>query len=328
MVAIPQQYPEPGYSRPLNEVQKILSDCLLARLWSPDVDWFQRYNYLREYLGIDVQDEEAVPIIGVGVGGTENEPCIDILSNFPSVPDMDRLFEKLNLAPVPYRVTSSTLPNSCGRPAKGGDELGHPVGDVGTMGCLVEDGFGQQFILSCNHVIANLNAGRRCIDETWEPGRSNKRIGVLHDFKSITFGGSTGNVIDAAISKADQANDVNSGIRQLGHLNGVLDPVPLETDVRKVGKQTSLTHGTVNIKDLSVIVRFQNKQKALFEKQIAVTGTGVGHPFAAGGDSGSLIVDNNNQAVALLFATDAANNLTYGNPISMVLGYFGVKLCV
>ncbi len=327
MVAILRPHPQLADSRPLNEVQKIVADRLFPQVWSPKVDSYERYKFFREYLGIRIQDEENVPIVGVGIGGTETNPVLEFLSTFPKDTDVEMLLGKLNLPSVRSHVTECTLPATCARPSMGGDEIGHPVGDVGTFGCLVEDDSGQQFILSCNHVIADLNGGRRCVDETWEPGRSRQRIGVLHDFKGITFGGSIGNVIDAAISKPDPATDVVKGIRGLGPINGLLDPVPLETKVRKVGKETNLTDGMVFIRDLSFLVRFQNKQRALFEKQIAITSTKAGTTFAKNGDSGSVILDESNNAAGLLFAVDTPKDLTYANPISMVLGYFRVKVC-
>ena len=60
-----------------------------------------------------------------------------------------------------------------------------------------------------------------------------------------------------------------------------------------------------------------------FDGQLEIEGTGR-HAFSDGGDSGSLIVNSNMQAVALLFAggdTGGSNGLglTYANPIAQVL---------
>jgi len=313
--------------KPLKDVQKIVSDRLFPQVWSPSLGPEERYRFFRDYLGVQIQNEAEVPIVGVGIGGSEQNPVLEFLSTMPKKADVARLLGKLGLPEVLFRVTECSLPGASARPAKGGDEIGHPAGDVGTLGCLVEDQSGQKFILSCNHVIAALNSGKRCIDETWEPGRSRNRIGFLHDFKGITFGGHIGNVIDAAISKPNPATDVEKGIRTLGAINGLLDPVPLETKVRKSGKESKVTDGFVCIRDLSVLIRFSNKQKALFEKQLCVTGTQNVGRFAKNGDSGAVIVDGENNVAGLLFAVDGAIDLTYVNPISKVLGYFGVKLC-
>lgn len=49
--------------------------------------------------------------------------------------------------------------------------------------------------------------------------------------------------------------------------------------------------------------------------------------FAEQGDSGSLVIDEENRAVGLLFATASGVDIAYANPISKVLNYFDVQLC-
>jgi hypothetical protein len=66
---------------------------------------------------------------------------------------------------------------------------------------------------------------------------------------------------------------------------------------------------------------------ATFDDQIEIEGDGP-DAFCAGGDSGSLILDEDNRAVALLFAgteTGGTNGsgVTYANPIATVRGLLG-----
>jgi len=309
----------------LQAVQKSVCHALFTEAWSPSVPPKERSNIFRDYLGVQIQDDEEVPIVGVGISGTEEDPVLEFLSTTANA-DVEMLLRRLKMPAVPCQVTRCSFPKASLRPAKGGDEIGHPLGNTGTLGCLVENDSGEPFILSCNHVIASLNDGKRHVDETWEPGRNGKRIGILHDFKEITFGVSGSNVIDAAISKPDPAQDVEKGIRSLGAIHGRRDSTPLQTAVHKYGKTTKATDGRVFLKDLSVIIGFENKKIARFEGQLGITSTQDG-VFAVGGDSGSIIVDDGNNVVGLLFATAQPHGLTFANPISEVLNYFRVNLC-
>jgi hypothetical protein len=80
----------------------------------------------------------------------------------------------------------------------------------------------------------------------------------------------------------------------------------------------------------NVIVGFPQLGNLRFDQQIEIEGEGE-EAFAAGGDSGSLIVAGDQRAVALLFAaSDTGGNngkgLTYANPIRALLDALGVDL--
>jgi hypothetical protein len=67
-----------------------------------------------------------------------------------------------------------------------------------------------------------------------------------------------------------------------------------------------------------------------FDDQIEIEGAEAG-PFSQGGDSGSLIVNKQGRAVALLFSGgdqggSNGRGLTYANPISKVLDHLKVDL--
>lgn len=111
-----------------------------------------------------------------------------------------------------------------------------------------------------------------------------------------------------------------------------LGPPFLDEDavVYKVGRTTGATRGRVTAFDLDNVVVNFDAGNLRFDGQIEIEGTGRA-PFSDGGDSGSLIVDEDMNAVALLFAgseTGGANDagLTYANPIHEVLKRVGAKL--
>ena len=100
-----------------------------------------------------------------------------------------------------------------------------------------------------------------------------------------------------------------------------------------MGRTTCLTEGVIAALNANVNVNYSdniNKKKlAKFFDQILVTGDTVTPIFGAAGDSGSLIVTDDDvncpQAVALLFA-GTSTGLTIANPISAVLSGLGVSM--
>jgi hypothetical protein len=111
-------------------------------------------------------------------------------------------------------------------------------------------------------------------------------------------------------------------------VGGIADTVvgdpALGMPVQKMGRTSCLTTGTVAALDANVTVNYSDVVKhprlANFINQILVTGSVLTPTFGAAGDSGSLIVSQDDcpQAVALLFAGNG-NGLTIANPITSVL---------
>lgn len=62
-------------------------------------------------------------------------------------------------------------------------------------------------------------------------------------------------------------------------------------EVRKVGRSTRLTHGIVEAVGAEIYVNYGGLGVARFIDQIVVASRDPGVPFAAPGDSGSLVVD-------------------------------------
>ena len=106
------------------------------------------------------------------------------------------------------------------------------------------------------------------------------------------------------------------------HLNYTLNPTPIAArlgmTVKKNGRTTQATIGTITDINVNISVGGYPCGAAQFRNQIGIRGIG-GNPFSRGGDSGSLIVTaNSNQPVALLFAGRTDNSLTFANPIEIV----------
>ena len=120
-------------------------------------------------------------------------------------------------------------------------------------------------------------------------------------------------------------------LRGLGHLAGLAGtPLDIGDNVSKVGRTTGLTHGRVTAIELDNVIIGYDIGNLRFDGQIEIEGAGES-AFSQGGDSGSLIVNAERKAVALLFAGgdqggSNGRGLTYGNPIEKVFDSLEVDL--
>jgi hypothetical protein len=139
--------------------------------------------------------------------------------------------------------------------------------------------------------------------------------------------------VDAAIA-AVEPGQVSPDILFIGGIAGTVVSAPtLGMAVTKMGRTTCLTQGVIAALNANLNVNYSdnvNKKKlAKFFGQILVTGDTVTPIFGAAGDSGSLIVTDDDvncpQAVALLFA-GTSTGLTIANPIPAVLSGLGVSM--
>jgi hypothetical protein len=150
------------------------------------------------------------------------------------------------------------------------------------------------------------------------------RVATLTRFVPIRFDG-TPNHVDAALAAiVSGAVDATGAILDLGVPSSEAMTASVGLAVAKSGRTTGLTFGTVEVLNVTVDVAYgkscgQGRQVARFVDQIFVTPGG----FSAGGDSGSLIVEDVGEsgvpprAVGLLFAGSDAGTLA--NPIDRVL---------
>lgn len=220
------------------------------------------------------------------------------------------------------------------RPCPGGYSVGHPNVTAGTLGAWLPPsltGLSFPVLLSNNHVLADSNRAE-VGDKILQPGRvdgGESGIASLHDFVPINFRAKRRpiwqrmlltltvwpflwlwrklfptrqpdpNLVDAAVARAFVPTDifVDYRVKDIGSVQGFLD-VGVGQTVRKNGRTTGLTTSTVRAVDNTVSVRYSDDRIARFDGQILIAGPG----FSAGGDSGSVIFDEDNYAVGLLFA--------------------------
>lgn len=319
--------------RTILDAHRILAATLLRGPHDPRRSESALFNAYRAFASEMGRSPEKPLVVGVGIYGGEKLLELRVLLSHEELRlDEGKLHNRFGPFdfPLVQVVTGPIVPIGRQRPAQGGDSLGYGqlAGATGTFGCLVKNVSGEVFMLSCNHVIAGVNTGAKGSDVVWQPGAGDggtvsDRIGILHDFKPIAFGGHVPNDIDAAVARPDSHSDVDAGVRQVGKINGsVFDP-PFRTAVKKVGWKSRLTLGTLWYKKLSFLMHYPGHGDALFENQYGVSGT-KGN-FAVDGDSGAMVLDEQDRAIGLLFATASQVDLTLANPVDPVLTYFAVE---
>lgn len=197
------------------------------------------------------------------------------------------------------------------RPATGGYSVAHYAVTAGTIAIAVQDQHysSAYYILSNNHVLANSNAASSG-DPVLQPGPADGGrwpqdvIGNLCRFIPIRFGGITNNLVDAAVA-CIVAGDVDRRVFWIGepaatrHRAGV----HLGEELQKTGRTTAYSRGRITALHGTVSVNYGSGRIARFHEQIITS------PMSAGGDSGSLVLDLDGNALGLLFAGSSTNTI-------------------
>lgn len=312
-----------------------------------------------ERVKLDLLRKVGVVAVGIGyktVGGMKTSIPAIVCSVVKKLPIKD--LKAVDLIPAQIESTSTDVIETGviraledrtkrWRPAPGGVSIGHEKITAGTLGCLVEKG-GKKYILSNNHVLANMNEGA-IGDAILQPGAYDggtfpyDRIATLAEFVKINFiGGDSGcsvskaitkvlnfitksvksgsrfatsraelpeNRVDAAIAEPLDVNWVLNEILEVGKLLG-LGEATLGLGVKKSGRTSGLTRGTIDVMNVAVQVQYGDTKIAYFVDQLQAGA------MSEGGDSGSAVVDNENRLIGLLFAGSDATTII--NPIQFV----------
>lgn len=234
-----------------------------------------------------------------------------------------------------------------------GASIGHRDVTAGTFGCLVRRG-NQIFILSNNHVLADVNNGQPG-DPILQPGRADggqltDQVATLADYVPLDFGGAGStcqvasslekalnaaaqifgsshrlmayretdgiNWVDAALAQPLDPSQVTAEILGIGRPRGV-NTVGLGDAVQKSGRTTGHTRGRIVQVDMTSSVVY-NGRVAQFNGQLMASA------MSAPGDSGSAVLDLENRVVGLLYAGSDSSTLI--NPIRAVLEALQVEL--
>ena len=233
------------------------------------------------------------------------------------------------------------------RPAPGGVSIGHYAVTAGTLGMVVKKTW-IRYILSNNHVLANSNDAE-IGDSIYQPGRidggtEQDTIAYLYDFVPISMGDSncpvarvivsglnfiaeilgrktrlraislSANKVDCAIAKPIKDADIDREIIEIGIPSG-FGVVDIGSPVKKSGRTSGLNYGAVVMMDATSNVSYPSGM-ATFEDQVLTTA------IAEPGDSGSVVLTDDNKVIGLLFA--GSDQVTIVNKIDNVIDALGL----
>jgi hypothetical protein len=210
----------------------------------------------------------------------------------------------------------------------------------GTLGSLIQVGT-QKRILSNYHVFeADIVSGGNGVvaktgDYIIQPGlidvncsaASAQNVATL--IKSSSLPNSNVDCSSAAIISG--MVDATGNILEIGTISATTVAASVNQLVKKSGRTTGLTRSKVSGLNATISVQYENECAGgvaftkTFTGQIVIANQGS--KFLAGGDSGSLMVQDvttNAKAVGLLFA--GSSTTAIANPINSVLSFFGATM--
>jgi len=210
----------------------------------------------------------------------------------------------------------------------------------GTLGSLIQNG-GTQYILSNYHVFESdiVSGGNGRVasenDPVIQPGlidvgcNANNAQNVATLLKRSSLPNSN---VDASIAQVVPGMVQTDGaILEIETISAHTVDASINQAVKKSGRTTGLTRSKISGLNATVSVAYDNECAggAAFTKtytgQIIISNRGS--KFLAGGDSGSLMVEDvtfNPSAVGLLYA--GSSTLAVANPIDEVLSFFGATM--
>ncbi|MEM1551578.1 MAG: hypothetical protein QXH03_02775 [Candidatus Bathyarchaeia archaeon] len=213
------------------------------------------------------------------------------------------------------------------RPMVGGISIGHYKITAGTLSCMVRDiRTGEVLLLSNNHVFAMQFSGYELGekgDPILQPGPydggtlPNDKVGELERWIKVYLPSEVGqpgagkglNLIDAAVAKPTLPDIIKPTVLDIGR---PVEPYDAKagTKVRKSGRTTGLTYGTVVVDNFVVNVYIEKGSPLYytFTDQLFIQPP-PSQVFAQPGDSGSLTtLSTTSNPVGLLFAGDEDGN--------------------
>jgi hypothetical protein len=279
-------------------------------------------------------------IHAVGIGRLPNQYCIQVFINdankelWPGARGLPNSYRGVPIVPIEMPLagfladsasgepTANPYPNGIREPQEiiiGGISGANTnlTGQSGTIGyfCTRKSKLRRRkeiHMLSNSHVFADLR--KATVDDTDlimqpSPGEpaTTRPIGKLVDFAPLKFAGATANPnhIDAAIAKLWGPQQHNPVIPLIGAVKGYVTKKEIELSevVRKFGRTTGYTEGRIFSIDLDIWIRYDRTgQSAFFQGQFLIEPAAPKYgKFVAKGDSGSLVVDEKQHAIGLIF---------------------------
>jgi hypothetical protein len=195
----------------------------------------------------------------------------------------------------------------------------------GTFGALLRDSNSTLYLLSNNHVIGACNHAAPGIPilspsagDAHQSLPAPRQIGSHKHIVELRSGNATlvpEATVDAAIAEAlpgtvsSWQGDAASGYDTPANVGSPIPGMP----VKKWGRTTGLTHGTVEAQLVRLVLPYKSKEfsATVYFKDVFTIRENSGGHFALPGDSGSLVVTEDERAIGLIFATTGSASGRY-----------------
>ena len=259
-------------------------------------------------VGLKVTNGKMTDDIVLRIGVEEKRP-ISELSPEEMIPSEIDGIETDVFVWTPTKAMSDT---SRYRPIRGGIQIGNGTGSVGTLGCLAtQNSGGATVALSNHHVMFAGKSATATGIEIAQPDFSCCcccRAGKV----GAVLAGSIGGTVDCAIASIDADIQHLQEVVEIGGIAGTGVAVVGDA-VRKRGRTTELTTGTVSMVNFATT---SSDSGLSFTDQIFVTPDAAHPNFVEGGDSGSALLDEDNNVIGLIWGQNG--NAGVANPIADV----------
>jgi hypothetical protein len=273
--------------------------------------------------------------IGIGIGKRPGEFSLAIRIR-ERIPQIDQILQRLiamahnevdiietgQVRLFMPGIDAQTLRSRC-RPLVIGCSVAHVTATAGTLSFMAKHNKTNSTVLVSNsHVFAH-SGSAKVGDGITQPGRIDgtaEPVAALLDFVPLKADGS--NLVDAAMAVADPSVDLQPGsIPGIGTFTFTGGDVLPNMNVTKVGRTSGLTRGVITAVEVDHVLVDTEIGTMTFDGQIEMRGTE--HAFSQPGDSGSLVVTDQGQAIGIVFCgNEFANNglsITYANPLPKVM---------
>ena len=199
---------------------------------------------------------------------------------------------------------------------------------VGTLGALVRD-------RASGAVMAMTNFHVACVDDSWsegdrmvQPGRPDGGHETDDQFGSLTRAVLSEDT-DGAVVTVDEDREWAAAVTAIGEVAGAVT-AESGMEVQKRGRTTEHTYGTVASTEATLSLDYgTGLGTRTFRRQVRITTDSArSDRFSDGGDSGSVVMNADNNVVGLLFAGSTDGSTTFANPVATALDELGVDLAV
>jgi hypothetical protein len=237
-------------------------------------------------------------------------------------------------------TAKQTPPIQLGTSGGWGYDLANGYCCGGTLGSLININ-GEQYILSNYHVFESdiVTGGNNRVAEDGSPVIQPGLIDVSCSFNNaqtvatlVKKSSLPNSNVDVGVAKVTPgAVDSSGAILEIGTISAQTVGASINQAVKKSGRTTGLTRSQIAGLNATITITYENECAGgtaftkVFTGQIVINNKGS--RFLAGGDSGSLMVEDvatNPRAVGLLYA--GSSSYAIANPIGEVLNFLGATM--